>query len=66
LSIADISIASYYHILLRVLFDEKSRSQLASTLKWYESISALPQFISAVGKTWYAEKEFVPAVFAEE
>lgn len=42
LTIADIAIASYYHWLFRLLFDDKSRLVLTNLLKWYERISGLP------------------------
>ena len=41
LTIADIAIASYYHWLFRLLFDDKSRLVLTNLLKWYERISGL-------------------------
>lgn len=66
LSIADIAVASYYHWLFRLLFDDKTRGQLAGTVQWYESISSTPHFQSVLGKTWYAHKEYTPAFFTEE
>jgi elongation factor 1-gamma len=66
LSIADVSVASYFFWLFRLLFEEKNRAQLPNVLKWYESVSALPQFQSVLGKTWYAQKEFTPVTFVEE
>ena len=66
ISVADITVASYIHWLLRLSYDEKFRSQIPNLLQWYEKISALPAFKNALGKTWYAKKEFEPVCFVEE
>ena len=66
ISIADIAVASYYYWLYRLLFDEKARSQYTNVTQWYERISSTQQFQNVLGKTWYAQKEYTPLVFAEE
>lgn len=53
ISIADIAIVSYYHWLFRFIFDGKSRSELSNLIKWFENVSAAPQFRGILGKTWY-------------
>ena len=65
LSIADIALASYYHWLFRLLFDEKSRGQFANVVQWYEQISSTAHFQSVLGKTWYTQKEVAPSAFTE-
>ena len=65
ISIADIAVASYIRLLLRVHLDEKARTGLAHLVRWFNQVASLPAFVNVVGKTWFCEKEFQP-IFADE
>lgn len=60
ISIADVSMAVLLRYPFRLIFDEKSRKNLANLTKWFEEVSSLQQFKEHFGKLWLCQKEFIP------
>ncbi len=60
ISIADVAYVAQLRSYYRLAFDEKSRKNLPNFAKWFEDISATPQFMKHYGKLWLCQKEFTP------
>lgn len=66
LTLADISLFHFLRTYFVLIFDEKSRSHLTGTLKWFQHIASLPQATAYFGKTWLCTKEYYPEFVGAE
>jgi len=58
LSIADIPMAVLGFWLFTQIYGEKTVAAYPNVLKWYTSVSTLPQFTKYLGKTYFLKEDF--------
>jgi elongation factor 1-gamma len=58
ISIADIAMASYYHLVFRVALDEKFRKSIPNLIRWFEFVASQAPFVKYFGRHFYVKKDW--------